>query len=105
MKFRIVKGGSPGSWTWTHTIQKRRLKWLPYPRFVWEDYKLGPWYGRFAGGTAYAKDPDAWTMMGLPTYHDKDHREAKAFIKRESRRIRQSTWVGKLIQRYFYDNK
>lgn len=99
MKFRIVKGGpGPGCGDmWTHTIQLRKFRWLPYPRFYWEDYRLGPWFGRFAGGIAYAQDPDYWFMDGgYRCYYDKDHRGAKAFIEREKARILANSSWGKV---------
>ncbi len=101
MKFRIVKGGSPGCWLWTHTIQIRKFRWLPYPWFTWEDYKLGPWFGRFAGGIAYAQDPNYWSKdkFGHATYHDKDSRGAKAFIEREIVRIKTYSRWGKIKRR------
>lgn len=101
MKFRIIKGGPGpgcGDWVWSHTIQIRKLRWLPYPWFVWEDYKLGPWFGRFSGGTAYAQNPDYWMEdeFGYRTYYDKDHRGAKRFIEREKARIEAFSYWGRL---------
>jgi len=100
MKFRIVPGGvpSPLVWhnnsgirttMWSNTIQIRRFKLTPYPRFVWEDYRLGPWFGRFAGGVAYAKGE----------MFDREHREALEFIARETKRIRDNSWYMRLLRK------